>query len=87
MRTVRRRCQRAPTASPWALPALLLGVLPGLIAGITGSGWLMAYGALMLAMASGDLLVLWLIRDVPSGRLVRDHPSEVGCEIQLAAVS
>jgi hypothetical protein len=29
--------------------------------------------------AGGDALILWLLRGVPAGRLVRDHPSKPGC--------
>jgi hypothetical protein len=68
-----------------ALPGIVLGVVPMLVSWGTGNGWMMAYAALMLAAASGDALVLWLIRDVDADRLVRDHPSEVGCEVSVEA--
>ena len=63
------------------LPALLLGVLPALLSWLTGSSALMVYGAFMLAAAAGDVLVLWLIRDVPAKRLVQDHPTQAGCRV------
>lgn len=64
-----------------ALPALLLGALPAIVSWLTGSGVLMVYGALMLVAAAGDILVLWLLRDVPASRLVQDHPTRAGCRV------
>ncbi len=62
-----------------ALPGLVLGVLP-LAAGLWTGHWLTTfYGFLMLVAAAGDLLVLWILRGVPSGAWVQDHPEEVGC--------
>jgi hypothetical protein len=62
-----------------ALPGLVLGVLP-LAAGWWTGHWLTTfYGFLMLVAAAGDVLVLWILRGVPSGAWVQDHPEEVGC--------
>jgi len=47
----------------------------------TGSGWLAGYSILMLAAASGDALILWILRSVSADRLVQDHPSKVGCTL------
>ncbi|NBD36499.1 MAG: hypothetical protein GVY30_10960 [Chloroflexi bacterium] len=70
-----------------ALPGLILGVLP-LIAGLLwGSGQLFIWGIVFTSAASGDAMVLWLLRDAPSGALVRDHPSEVGCQLLIPADS
>ena len=63
------------------MPALLLGILPALIAILTGSGWLMIYGLLFTAAAGGDMLVLWLLRGVQAGRRVEDHPTRAGCYV------
>jgi hypothetical protein len=67
-----------------ALPGLILGVLPTAASWLLGSGALVLFGALMLISALGDLMILWLIRDVPAARLVLDHPSEAGCLVQRA---
>lgn len=66
-----------------ALPGLVLGVAPAVIALFTGSWLLMAYGTLMTASAAGDMLILWLLRDVPPTALVQDHPSKVGSEVLI----
>jgi hypothetical protein len=70
-----------------ALPGLVLGALP-LAAGWWTGHWLTTfYGFLMLVAAAGDLLVLWILRGVPSGAWVQDHPEEVGCIVVADATA
>ena len=64
-----------------AMPALLLGLLPAAVAITFGWPLLMAWSLLFTLAAGGDLLVLWLLRGVRPGRLVRDHPTRAGCEV------
>lgn len=63
------------------LPGLALGFVPAVIGIVTGSGPSAAYGLLFSIAASGDLLSLWTLRNVPSNSLVEDHPSRVGCYV------
>jgi hypothetical protein len=63
------------------MPLLLLGVVPALAAIAAGAPRLMAWGLFFVFTAGGDVLVLWLIRRVPAGRLVEDHPTRVGCRL------
>jgi len=61
-----------------ALPGLVLGVVP-LGLGVATGAWLLTfYGFLMLVAAAGDLLILWILRGVPAGAWVQDHPRQVG---------
>lgn len=60
------------------LPGLVLGVLPSLLAIATGSLLLMGFGFFFTAVAGGDFLILWLLRDVSGDAQVADHPSRVG---------
>lgn len=62
-------------------PGLVLGILPWLVSLLTGDALLMAYGFLYTAAASGDLLILWLIRNVKPNTLVEDHPTNAGCYV------
>lgn len=62
-----------------ALPLFITGVVPWLLALLTGSGVLAALGALLISGAAGDLFVLWIIRDVPANARVIDHPTNAGC--------
>jgi hypothetical protein len=64
-----------------ALPGLVTGVLPVALGLATGAGVVLILGAVLLAAASGDALVLWTIRDVPGQTRVLDHPSKVGCYV------
>jgi hypothetical protein len=63
------------------LPGLLLGIVPGLLALLGGSGLLAAFAFFFIAAAGGDFLVLWLIRGVPATVLVEDHPERAGCYV------
>lgn len=63
------------------LPAVILGVVPGVMRVAAGNVWLTVWGALFTAAASGDFLALWIIRGVPSSARVLDHPTEIGCTI------
>lgn len=62
-----------------SMPLIVLGILPSLIGILTGIGWSMFFGFIFTLAASGDMLVLWLIRGVKKGQLVQDHPTQVGC--------
>lgn len=62
-----------------ALPGVVLGGGP-LAFGLSTGSWLATfYGFLMLVAAAGDFLILWILRGVPAGAWVQDHPEQVGC--------
>jgi hypothetical protein len=63
------------------MPGLVLGLIPFIIAMFTGSGDLMWFSLLHTTAASGDWLVLWLIRGVKPGSFVEDHPTNAGCYV------
>lgn len=63
------------------LPGILLGVVPALIGIIGGSGELLLWGLIFTLAAGGDMLVVWLIRHVPAGQLIEDHPNRAGCYV------
>jgi hypothetical protein len=70
-----------------AAPGILLGILPTVIATWTGPPWLFISGLLFTVAAAGDILVLWIIRNVPSHLLVQDHPTRAGCIVYNSANS
>lgn len=78
-------CSVAVTADAYRaaalLPALALGLLPAFAAWWLGSGVLILWSWLMLALAGGDLAAVWAIRAVPGHALVLDHPQRVGCRL------
>ncbi|MDP8202073.1 MAG: metalloprotease family protein [Candidatus Tenebribacter burtonii] len=63
------------------LPAILLGLIPSIVALIFGKSWLLIYGTLFTILAGGDFLILWIIRKVKSDEIVKDHPERCGCYI------
>jgi len=63
-------------------PLLAMGVLPVLLAIATGSAAVLAFGLFFTFAAGGDMLILWLIRDIPSNAMVEDHPTRAGCMIR-----
>lgn len=63
------------------LPAILLGIIPSIIALILGKSWLLIYGTIFTVLAGGDFLIYWIIRKVESDELVKDHPERSGCYI------
>jgi len=64
-----------------AMPGIVLGLLPYLIALLLHNGWLLGFGLVFTLAASGDILILLLLSPVASGTLVQDHPELVGCRV------
>jgi hypothetical protein len=64
-----------------AMPGLVLGVLPAVVAIAFGRPVPLLVGVLFTIAAGGDALVLWLIRDVPGDKSVADHPTRAGCVV------
>ena len=62
-------------------PAIILGIIPSVIAIIVGNFGLLLFGMFFTMAAAGDFLIINLIRKENSSDLVQDHPSEAGCYI------
>jgi len=62
-----------------AMPGLVLGVAPLVASLATGSGVLFWFGLIFTWVASGDAMILWMIRDVSPDKVVEDHPERAGC--------
>lgn len=63
------------------MPGLVLGAIPAVVGLSCGLGAWSGWGAIFLAAACGDLLVLWSLRGLDRSTLVQDHPVRVGCEV------
>jgi len=59
-------------------PAIFLGIIPAVIAILTENIGLLIFGIIFTMAASGDFLVINLLRKENRDSLVQDHPSEVG---------
>ncbi|ARS36135.1 DUF3267 domain-containing protein [Pontibacter actiniarum] len=63
------------------MPGLVMGLLPALAGMATGKLLLFLFGLLFTLAASGDLLVLWMLRHARASDLVQDHPEKIGCYV------
>ncbi len=61
------------------MPAIILGVLPSILAVLIGNFGLLLFGIFFTASSAGDFLIINLLRKLKSTDLVQDHPSEAGC--------
>ena len=61
------------------MPAIILGVLPTLWAFVTGNIMLFFLGLYFIVAASGDFLIIYILRNEDSNSYVKDHESEPGC--------
>ena len=61
------------------MPGLVLGILPFFLSLITGNNGLLWFSILQTAAASGDWVILLMLRNVKNGTLVEDHPTRAGC--------
>lgn len=64
-----------------AMPGIVLGIIPYLLALFLQNGWLLGFGLFFAIAAVGDLLILWLLRGVEKGKKVQDHSEKIGCKI------
>lgn len=64
-----------------ALPLLVLGVLPLTVGLACGQHLAARLGAVMVALAGGDVAILLALRGVPPDSKVVDYPSEPGCYV------
>ena len=61
------------------MPAILLGILPTLWAFINGKIMLFLLGIYFIVAASGDFLIVYLLRNEGCNSYVKDHESLPGC--------
>jgi hypothetical protein len=63
------------------MPGFILGIVPFILSLVLGNSNLLWFSIIQTAAASGDWLILWMLRHVRSGILVEDHPSRAGCYV------
>ena len=63
------------------MPGFILGILLYFLSLALGDGNLFWFSLIHTSAAGGDWLILWLIRNVKSGTLVEDHPTNAGCYV------
>jgi len=63
------------------MPLIVVGILPWVIGLLLHSILVTALGVIFIVSASGDILVVWKLRNEKSTSTVLDHPTEAGCII------
>ena len=63
------------------MPAIILGFIPGILAIIIGNFGLLIFGIIFTTAASGDFMIINLLKNEDKDDYVQDHPSEAGCFI------
>lgn len=67
-------------------PGIVLGIIPFVLGLSFGEAWMTGFGFLFTLVASGDFLMLWIIRGIsPGDTMVQDHPERVGCVVVQGA--
>lgn len=61
------------------MPAIILGILPAITAVINGNFYLLVTGIFFIMAATGDFMIVYLLRNEKRSDQVMDHPSEAGC--------
>lgn len=78
-------CTEPMAISPYRLgaaaPGIILGIFPYVFGLILGNPVVALFGLFFSMAASGDALILWILRKVEKGKLVEDHPTRAGCYV------
>ena len=61
------------------MPAILLGIMPTLWAFVNGSVMIFFLGIYFIVAASGDFLIIYLLRNEHHNDYVKDHETQPGC--------
>lgn len=61
-----------------AAPCAIMGIIPGVIALMIASNWLIIAAMFFTWAASGDIISLWMLRKVDPHKLIYDHPLRPG---------
>ncbi|MDV3352023.1 DUF3267 domain-containing protein [Leptolyngbyaceae cyanobacterium CCMR0082] len=64
-----------------AMPGVLLGLVPAILGILTSNSLFLTFGLLFTMAAGGDIVILWLLREVETGMYVEDHPTRIGCYV------
>ena len=63
------------------MPTIILGIIPSIVAIITGNFILVILGIFLTLGGCGDFFMISLLRNEKSDDIVQDHPIEIGCYI------
>ena len=61
-----------------AMPLIIMGIIPSIIGLIIGHGGVLVLGILFTGVAAGDMIALYMIRNLDNDIYVSDHPDKMG---------
>ena len=61
-----------------AMPLVVMGLIPSLIAIISGNGFLLCFGIVFTWVAAGDIIIIFVSGNIERGIYVFDHPDKIG---------
>jgi len=61
-----------------AMPLLLMGIIPSVAALILGNGLYLCIGIFFIWTAGGDIISLFMLRNIDKNTMVYDHPDSIG---------
>ena len=61
-----------------AMPLIVMGIIPSIIAIISGSGALLCVGIFFTWAAGGDIIALYMLHKLDADEMVSDHPTKMG---------
>ena len=65
-----------------AMPLIVLGILPVIISLLSGNGFLVFFGTFFSWAAGGDIIGLFMLRNLDRDMEVSDHPDKMGFYIK-----
>lgn len=68
-----------------AMPLIVMGIIPILIAFVIGSGALLCFGIFFSWAAGGDIISLFMLRKLNRNTYVSDHPDKMGFYINTSS--
>lgn len=64
------------------MPLFIMGILPAVIAMVSGNGLLMFLGIFFTWTSGGDIQAVWMLRKLGRNQHIYDHPDELGFIIE-----
>jgi hypothetical protein len=61
-----------------AMPLIVMGIIPSIIGLIIGHGGILSFGMVFTLGAGGDIIALFMLRELDQNIYVSDHPEKLG---------
>lgn len=61
-----------------AMPLIVMGIIPSIIGLIIGHGGILSFGMIFTFGAGGDIIALFMLRELDNNIYVSDHPEKLG---------